>query len=256
MRRRTLVAAAPALLMLMLAALACNCGTLTRLTEFRATLQAVDATVETVGGEYGPTIESQLTSIGPTIAAASTMLVEQATQRGPELNATLTAAVATVDALLNSEARATFDVQMTNFAATSEATFGGTGRIELTPPPPGGDTGGELPEATPPGGENPAMPLVEWLDFGESRTVEYGDTNIEHSWLFEGNPGQAVTVVVESGDAQPTVSIISPAGQVIDEQNITEDSKVTVTTTLPEGGGIFTARVTLSAPGQYTITLR
>lgn len=255
MRRRSIVFAAPALLMLMLAALACNCGSLTRLTQIRATFQAADATVESVEGEYGPTIRAQLTSLGPTIAAASTMLIEQATQRGPELNATLTAAVATVDALLNSEGRATFDAQMTNLAATSEAAFGDSGVIEITPPP-GSDNSGELPAATPPGGENPAMPLVEWLDFGESRTVEYSDTNMEHSWLFEGNAGQNVTVVVESSDAQPTVSIISPAGDVIDEQNITEESTVTVTATLTEGGGIFTARVTLSAPGQYTITLR
>lgn len=76
---------------LMLVALACTCGPLSQLSSVRATAAVAQNTVEAVATEFGKSL--------PTLEAEMTQLVDKVTQNAPMYEASLTAVVATADAL-------------------------------------------------------------------------------------------------------------------------------------------------------------
>lgn len=225
MFRRRLLAAG---LALATTALACTCGSLSELGEVWSTVRTIGGEVEQVVTEVGPTLEIQLTALGPTLEAGATSLAptleagatnlaEQLTQRGPELLTLESAAVATAEALLNPSAT----------------------------PPPG-----------PPGPNDPVNPLAFEITPGETHTATLDDAAVAHNWLFAATAGQSVTVDVQSqGGGVPTVQIVAPDGTVLTEVRATTDLVVSLTATIP-ADGTYTARVTLSAPSAYAITLR
>jgi hypothetical protein len=110
----------------MLAALACTCGPVTGLLETGGTLGAAQGTLQSAVTELGPTVQAGLTQVGPTLMAEATNLAGQATLRGPELNATMTAVAATADAAGSSSFLATAQAMATSFAGGNTAQPGNT----------------------------------------------------------------------------------------------------------------------------------
>lgn len=208
---------------LMLAALACTCLPLGQLANVQGTLGAVGGTLGALGGtveEYYPTLEAQLTQLGPTVAAGVTQMAEVATYFGPTAIAMETAAAATAAAVM-----------------TQVGTF----------QPPVYD-----------GGDGLQTTLVEHIALGETRTASLQDLYSAHNWLFEGVAGEQVTIRVNAvGGSDPRVRLIDPQGNVIAENdNVAEgDLSAEITLTLPLNG-VYTARVDVFVAGEYSIVVR
>ncbi len=208
---------------LLLAALACTCGPLSRLTNVQATLGAAAGTLGALGGtvgEYYPTLEGQLTQLGPTVAAEATQIAEAATRFGPTAIAMETAAAATAAAIMRQ-----------------------VGTLQ----PPVYD-----------GGDGLQTTLIAYLALGETRTASLQDLYSAHSWLFEGVAGQQVTIRVNAvGGSDPRLRLIDPQGNVIAENDNAAEGGLSaeIALTLPLSG-VYTARVNMFVPGEYSIVVR
>jgi hypothetical protein len=201
---------------LVLAALACTCGPLTEVASISQTLVAVGGTVE----EYYPTLQGQLTELGPTIAAGATDIAEAATQYGPTV------------------------IAMETIAAATAAAIGGTAQ-------PGGPPAYD-------GGDGLETTRVETIAPGQTLTGTLTGLYEAHNWLFEGQAGQTVTITVEAvGDSDPRLRLLDPSGNVIGEADDTGtgDLSARLTITLPVSG-TYTARVDVFAAGDYRITVQ
>lgn len=217
-------------LALALAALACTCGPITRITGAAATANAVRAT-----------LEAEATSLGPRVQAELTRLAEDVTRRGPEVWDTATAAAATADALgLAPGAAQTQAARQAAIAETARALYD-----EQHQPPPG--------TPPPPVGDD-AAPFVDHIAVGQTRTAAIGSAGEEHRWLFDALAGQAVTVEVSTPAGVPGVTIFAPEGHVLYETAGSTEPVARIVATLPTDGQ-YTVGVSLSAPGEYTITL-
>ena len=234
MRRRHAPAVRALTAVLALATLACTCGQLPNLREVLGAARTVDSEVRGLAATYGPTLEAGiteigptleagLTQIGPTLQAGATSLVQQATEHGPALEATVGALIATSDAWFAQQRR-----------STPGATPVGT------PPPPA---------------DSPGTPLVEWIGFAQPHSARIDDPGVTHSWLFEGAAGQVVAASIASTTASPSLQLVAPDGAIVAES--TAEPGVTiawVTATLP-ATGVYTVRVGLSAPADYTLVV-
>ncbi len=208
---------------LMLAALACTCLPLGQLADVQGTLGAAGGTLGALGGtveEYYPTLEAQLTQLGPTLAAEATQVAEAATLLGPTVIAMETAAAATAAAV------------MTQVGTLQPPVYDGGDGLQTT--------------------------LVEHIALGETRTASLQDFYSAHNWLFEGVTGEQVTIRVNAvGGSDPRVRLIDPQGNVIAENdNVAEgDLSAEITLTLPLNG-VYTARVDMLVTGEYSIVVR
>jgi hypothetical protein len=221
---------------LLLAGLACTCMPLSTVDLLGENANEVPEQSD------GLTLAAQLTEIVPTIEAEATSFFGEATQHAPDLDATMTAVVATADALGDtSELQATLDVQLTAFAATVDAAFEGD---ELDPS--FFDTG-------------------DWLEItgggtltvgGEPQSATLNSLEEGHDWTFDGEAGQAVTIdVVAEGDTDPQARLLDPSGDllVLDDDG-GDGYNARIVTTLPETG-TYTVRVDVFTEGTYSIQI-
>jgi hypothetical protein len=218
---------------LLLAGLACTCMPL-------STVDLLGENPEVPEQSDGLTLAAQLTEIVPTIEAEATSFFGEATQHAPDLDATMTAVVATADALGDtSELQATLDVQLTAFAATVDAALEGED-FEIP------DTLDDLPVT---GGGT--------LTIGGEPEAATLDSIFEaHDWTFDGEAGQSVTIdVMAQGDTDPRARLIDPSGDLLVEDDDGGDGyNARIVTTLPETG-TYTVRVDVFTVGTYSIQI-
>lgn len=221
---------------LLLAGLACTCLPL-------STVDLLGENADIPEQSDGLTLAAQLTDIVPTIEAEATNFFGEATQHAPDLDATMTAAVATADALGDtSELQATLEVQMTSLAATVNAVLE---EGEFEPTIPGMVDGLE----TTGGGE---------LTVGGGPEAATLDSLSEaHDWTFEGEAGQAITIdVMGQGDTDPRARLLDPSGELLAED---DDGggyyNARIVTTLPETG-TYTVRVDVFSVGTYSVEVK
>jgi hypothetical protein len=211
-----------ALAALTLAALACTCGPLSAVSNTSATLDAAQRTAGAIATEVDqqlPTLQALATEAGeyvPTLEAG-------ATQYGPALDATLTAVVATADAL------------------------GGLPGVELP------DISGEFIHD---GGDGLQTVTINPITPGQSAPGSLDDTSYAHNWLLVAMSGQTITAHVDSvGEADPALKLIDPDGNVLAQDDDGGGGvNALITATLPVTG-TYTLRVTVTVPGAYTITV-
>ncbi len=180
---------------------------------------------------YAPTLEAQMTQYAPTLQAQAAQFASQSSQQTAEAN------------------QSPQVIPPTGGAVTTE---------------PGSDqaatsvSSGDLPVFT--GGDDYDTTLVERIALGETRTATLGEGELfhAHNWLFEGHAGQAVTISVTGiGGADPSAKLIDPGGNVLSRQQDVDASNVNVviTYTLPMDG-IYTIRVDVWVPGDYTVSIQ
>jgi type II secretory pathway pseudopilin PulG len=220
--RRLSPLVAIAIFALMLAALACTCGPLSRvvgtarqISETEATLSAAQEMIDSALGEFGPTIEAQMTEFGPTLIAG-------ATQYGPELQ-TLEAGAA--------DAAATAAAMQREGAGGVPNTLDGGDGLATT----GGGT----------------------ISVGGSVQGTLDSLFEAHNWVFEGQAGQTVTIRADAvGETDPRVRLLDPGGSVIAEDDDGGGGlNALLTATLPMSG-TYTIRVDIFVAGTYTLTLQ
>lgn len=222
---------------LLLAGLACGLGG-------PADLQA---TAEGAAQNYGPTLAAQLTAAGPTLAALETA----ATRRGPEVWAMETAAVQTADALRAGQASASGgeDTSGGQPAATPQPS-GGSQATEAPPPPPGDAAAGYT------GGDEHDTVFVETLISGTPRTATVASAFDAHDWTFGVQAGGTMTISVSpTGSTDPVITLIDPAGAVVQRVDTGSDGVPETLTATVAQAGTYTARITTWTTGEYTISL-
>lgn len=219
-------------LALLAAGLACTC----------MPLSTVDLLGEGSEAPREPTILAQLTNLVPTMQAEATSFFGQATQHAPDVDATMTAVIATVDSLSDSaEAQATFEVQLTAMVATVDAALDNDG---FNAPLPG---------------------IVDGLDTtgggtltvnGEAQSATLDSLFEVHNWTFNGEAGQTITIeVTGEGETDPQIRLLGPGDALLAEDDDSGGGlNARLATTLPETGA-YTARVSVFTEGTYTIRI-
>jgi len=223
---------------LLLAAL--GCGLLPNPTDLQATAEGVVQ-------DYGPTLAAQLTAAGPTLAALETA----ATQRGPEVWALETAAVQTADALRYGSGGDSGGDQTSGGqpAATPQPPAASTD--EPAPPPPSGDA-----SAGYTGGDEHDTIFVEALTPGTPRTATVASAFDAHDWIFGVQAGGTITISVSpTGSTDPVITLIDPAGAVVQRVDTGSDGVPETLTATVAQAGTYTARITTWTTGDYTISL-
>lgn len=203
------------LVALLMAALACTCGPVTTVLNTRATAGALATDV----GQGLPTLQAAATEAAqvlPTLQAG-------ATQYGPAIEATLTAVVATADAL----------------------------RGDLP----------DVPDVSPgfvfDGGDGLETSYITPIDPGQSAPGVIENNFYAHNWLLIGVTGQSVTVRVDgAGEVDPYLKVIDPAGNVIAEDDDSGGGLSPLISLALPSSGVFTLRVTVLSPGSYTISVQ
>lgn len=162
----------------------------------------------------------------------------------------LTGAQATLEAAATQigEGLPTLEAQLTQQGPITVPT------IEQAPPPSGERIDPNLPVFTADDGYETT--LVQRLDFGETGSATFTDLFEAHNWLFEGEAGRTVEIVI-SGGAEGTdtrAKLLDPNGEVLVEEDDTRDYDPWIVYTLP-ADGLYTVRMDTWDEGPYTITI-
>jgi hypothetical protein len=77
------------------------------------------------------------------------------------------------------------------------------------------------------------------------------------NWTFDGKTDQTITISIKAkGEADPTLTVIDPNGDVFDaDDDSGGDNNPLLTTTLP-ADGVYTLRVDAFTEGEYTISVK
>jgi len=114
--------------------------------------------------------------------------------------------------------------------------------------------GGFIPDAPAYGEEDGLLTEVLTLMFvPETRTGYFSAAGVAHNYLFAGTPGQSITVRVQ-GDGLAEIRIYDTAG-VLSSSTIATGTDTSLTFSVPDTPGLYTARLAGSAAGNYTISI-
>ncbi len=187
----------------------------------------------------------------PTLGMAgigALMLAALACTCGPL--STLTGARATLEAAATEigQGLPTLEAQLTQQGPVVVPT------LEQAPPPSGERIDPSLPVFTADDGYETT--LVQRLNFGETGSATFSDLFEAHNWLFEGQAGRTVEIVINGGTegTDTHAKLLDPNGQVLTEEDDTREYNPWIVYTLP-ADGLYTVRVDTWDEGSYTITV-
>lgn len=195
-----------ALVTLVLVALACTCGPLQQARNTAATAGAIRDTAQAAATDADTFLQ--------TVQAG-------ATSYGPQLDATLTAVVSTLDA-------------------------SGAGL-----PAPG------IPQqAVYDGGDGLDTAMVTPIDPGQSASLRLDNTLLAHNWLLVATAGQSFSIRVEGAEGcDPVLKVIGPDGTLLAEDDDSGGGFAALVEISIPAAGLYTLRVTVNVPGAYTISV-